>query len=224
MSHNVLLFIQVAEETTRTDPHSLVTLQRHLIDVLRRENGALRLLRLQVDQLKKENGNLKGELKRHQPIVNGLTNGDGANHRTIESLEDELSSLRIENDKLRKAGKGLPTKGKKVSKSNGIISSSKSTSALHNGGLTNGYHTHSSQSEEEEDTNHMRLTITNGHHVNGSSAAGDSADGSTPPPLATVRPALVKGNDVGAGTSGTSLVTGLFSIDWLGKILKYFLF
>ncbi len=212
----LLLFMQIAE-SARMDTHSLVTLQRHLIDVLRRENGALRLLRLQVDQLKKENGELKGELQKHKP-VNGLTNGDNnsINHKTVEQLEEELAVLRTENEKLRKAKENEKSNGKESSK--GKKSTAKSngqqktngTATLTNG-LTNGYH--SSQSEEEDDSsNHLPARLGNGVTTNGSSAPKDqTVEENSPPPSATIanqRPALVDGNDVGAGTSGTSLVTG----------------
>lgn len=193
----------------------MVTLQRHLIDVLRRENGALRLLRLQVDQLKKENGELKGELQKHQPI-NGLTNGENGIHKTVESLEEELAQLRTENEKLRKAKDNEKSNGKESSKGK---KSTKTNGQKVNGtsltnGLTNGYH--SSQSEEEEDvTNHIASRLGNG--TTGSSTRDQTAEDPSPPPSATTvtpRPALVDGNDVGAGTSGTSLVTGWLNYCW----------
>ncbi|XP_072031131.1 uncharacterized protein [Amphiura filiformis] len=217
-------------ESARMDTHSLVTLQRHLIDVLRRENGALRLLRLQVDQLKKENGELKGELQKHQPI-NGLTNGDNGtnNHKTVESLEEELALLRTENEKLRKAKDNDKSNGKESSKGKKSTTKSnvqqKTNGTTLTNGLTNGYH--SSQSEEEDDSsNHLPPRLGNGITTNGSSAPKDQTveDHSPPPSAAAVvvvsqRPALVDGNDVGAGTSGTSLVTVTCLIRTLGNFL-----
>lgn len=93
------------------DQQELVATQRHLIEVLKKENGALRLLRTQVESLRLENNQLKNDLAVHRKDANPLeevTNGlesNGDNHKPVingfRDPEQDVESLKKENEELR---------------------------------------------------------------------------------------------------------------------------
>ncbi|XP_033640424.1 uncharacterized protein LOC117300748 [Asterias rubens] len=204
-------------EPTHLDPQIVITTQKHLIDALRRENGALRLLRYQVDLLRKENTELKKDVDKlkSKKQKNGLkieengedhkvpeTNGKdtGATLRR-EASEEHLVSLRMENEKLRKSNDQLQScleEHKKAERKQNGSRNGLTNGDTHRTETTNGM----SSEDEVEDRQNGRLSPRS----NG--VGEDRVDGKTS------RPTLKKGSDNGAGTSGTSLV----SVNCLRKV------
>ncbi|PIK50245.1 hypothetical protein BSL78_12859 [Apostichopus japonicus] len=93
------------------DQKELVATQRHLIEVLKKENGALRLLRTQVESLRLENNQLKNDLtslkKNSSEKDDGKADGkpDEKDTKVVSNghinSDDEVERLRKDNDKLR---------------------------------------------------------------------------------------------------------------------------
>ncbi|XP_038073504.1 uncharacterized protein LOC119741711 [Patiria miniata] len=176
-------------DLTHRDPEVVITTQKYLIDALRRENGALRLLRHQVELLRRENTKLKKEAEKSQSkklangakAKNGVSNGDVSETETLEEDSSKnITSLKMENERLRKSNDQLQ---------NCLDEHKKQNSATN--GLTNG------EANGHEGTN----GVAREEDVNGQNGRQSPSHGKKQ------RPVLKKGNDNGAGTSGTSLVT-----------------
>ncbi|XP_022105314.1 uncharacterized protein LOC110987148 [Acanthaster planci] len=179
-------------EQTPCDPEIVITTQKHLIDALRRENGALRLLRHQVELLRRENTKLKKEAEKARPkklangakVKNGVPNGDISETDMLEDKDEDsgdIATLKLENERLRKSNDQLQ---------NCLDEHKRQTNELTNG---------------EADGHEASNGIAKEGGTNGQSGrqsprnAGENGKKS--------RPVLMKGNDNGAGTSGTSLVS-----------------
>ncbi|XP_072163844.1 uncharacterized protein [Diadema setosum] len=181
-----LKVIETVEE--HQDPKVLISTQRHLIEVLQKENAAFRILKTQVEKLRKENGELRAEVKLLRATTGSRDPNDPA----------EGGQQKGKGGKVFKSSQNGHIR--RVSSENGLLDCN---GAMTNGhgeltnGLTNGHLTHSVNglTNGVDDPNGLEDVTRNGRHPN---------------------QRLAREN--GAGTSGTSLVTVSCLQKTMGKV------
>ena len=155
------------------DPKELISTQRLLIDVLRKENAAFRILKTQVEKLRKENNSLRTEVS----LLRTTTGADY--HATLPNPKSKGGKNKVPNGDVRRANSE-----DRLGESNGPLVNG-------HGDLTNG--------------------LTNGHMthngVNGLTNGVDGVDGGDLTRNGR-HPNQKLSRENGAGTSGTSLITG----------------